>query len=268
MLRPLPLRLSLPLFALLIVVLGALVMPQAGASELRMIWPALDGDGALVFTPDGGTLLIDGGADGAALATWLGQKLPFAQRRIDTVILTRADAQTLPGQLAALKRYRIGQAIVAGGEQRSSSLDAWWELLETQQATIRTAAAGDTLALGRCSIRILAAQAERLVFKLQCATTTAYFLQALDADGEAALQTQALDPATIVMYPWSATSDTLLLRLLQPQAIIFSDAAQSGGNVTWADRQVGTARLYHKAINGQIMLRDNGQKTTMTVERP
>ena len=158
--------------------------------------------------------------------------------------------------------------MIAGVEQRGSSLDTWWELLEAQQATIRTAAAGDSVALGDCSIHILAAQAGRLLFKLQCATTTAYFLQALDADGEAALQTQPLDAATIVMYPWNAASDTPLLRLLQPQAIVFSESAQSGENVTWADRQVGTARLYHKAINGQIMLRADQQRTTITVDQP
>src|SRR3712207_3565844 len=98
--HPPPLRWLLAAGAILGAVLGGLLLGRRDAG-LRIIWPELAGDGALVLAPDGTSVLIDGGSDAAAVAGWLGRELPFGQRRIDVMVLTRAGSATLPGQLAA-----------------------------------------------------------------------------------------------------------------------------------------------------------------------
>src|SRR5262245_20194985 len=79
--------------------------------QLRVIFLETKGDAALIQTPAGGYVLIDGGGDPAALAAALGRQLPFWRRTLDLVVLTSADGAHLPGQVAALARYHAGLAI-------------------------------------------------------------------------------------------------------------------------------------------------------------
>ena len=267
MLRPLPFRFSLTLLVLLSVVLGAHLVFSQPKRQLRVVVPALPGDGALVMTPDGSTMLVDGGSDGAALATWLGNTLPFGQRRIDVLVLTRADDSTLPGQLAALKRYAIGMALVPPTERRSSSLDAWWQLLEQQQTPIHIMTAQDRLALGGCEARILTEHEGSASLVLQCGSTPIYFFQSLDADGEAILEPQQLPPAQLIIYPWQRVTNTPLMQSLQPQALVFSEGGDEQ-HLSWADRQIGTAELYHETIHGQFELTHDGNQVSIQVEHP
>jgi hypothetical protein len=236
------------------------------SEQMRVLIPALAGDAALIMLPDGQTILIDGGADGAAVATWLGNTLPFGQRRIDVAVLSRADSSTLPGQLAAFKRYEIGMAVLPPIERRSSSTDAWWQLLEQQRTIIHTITTGDHLALEQCVLRVIDEHAGRAAFELGCGSTMVYFLQALDDDGEAALETEQLAQAALVVYPWHRPTDVRLLRALHPQAIVFSEGQDSEIAQSWAERRVGAAALYHEEINGQLELVDNGQHATIMVE--
>jgi hypothetical protein len=92
-----------------------------------------------------------------------------------------------------------------------------------------------------------------------------YFLQALDDDGEAALETGHYSPATLVVYPWQRPTDVQLLHALQPQAIIFSEGEGSDLTQSWAERKVGAAVLYHEALNGQLELVDDGHQATIRV---
>lgn len=267
MLRPLPLRISLLLIAVLSVIAIGLWQARHRPATLRMVMPAIDGDGALVITPDNRTLLIDGGADGAALATWLGATLPFGTRRIDAAILTRSDSRTLPGQLAAFKRYRIGTALAAPTEQYSSGLAAWSQLLQDQYTPTRTVTAGDALNVGTCRVDVLTEGSGRLTIQLTCGATTAFFLQSVDDASLNELADRSLPRATVAVFPWSRATNVPLLDQIQPAAIVFSDDGRSSDGLTWADRQIGSARLFHETINGQIELRDTGTTIEIDTER-
>ncbi len=266
--RPLSLRLSLALITLLGLVLGARFVAGRPPAEVRVLVPALPGDGALAILPDGRTLLIDGAADGAALSTWLGNTLPFGTRKLDAIVLTRADAATLPGQLAALKRYQIGRALLAATERPSSSLDAWWQLVEQQGAPAQAITTGDRLALGVCQLDVLGEHEDQLTLALRCGATSVYFLQSIDDGGEALLAAHTFPPAQLIVYPWRRTTDTPLLSRLQPHALLFSEGGDQDLQRTWADRQVGNAQLFHEELNGQLELRTDGQAVEIMVERP
>jgi competence protein ComEC len=267
MIRPLPLKFSLLGIVVLAAVLGALLAAGAPPAGLRITLPALEGDAALIQTPDGRTVLIDGGADGAALATWLGNTLPFGQRRLDAIVLTRADSQTLPGQLAAIKRYSIGAALLPATEKRTSNLDAWWQLLEAQQIMPQTIAAGDRLALGQCDLLALGEHDGNAALALRCPGATALFLQAIDDDLEAELELQQIAAPGIVVYPWGRTTNTTLMRQLTPAAIVFSEGGKADAPQSWDARQVGAARLYHEQLHGQVELLSDERGVTVAAER-
>lgn len=267
MFRPLPLRFSICAVALLSLVLGTRLLDRQRTPGLRIILPEIEGDAALILTPDDRAVLIDGGADGAALATWLGNTLPFGQRSLDAIVLTRADANTLPGQIATLKRYSVGTALLPPTERQTSSLNAWLELVEGQGIVPQTITANDQLRLGACALRILAESDGNAVLTLQCEATTAYFMQSLNADLEAALEGEARDPAALVVYPWQQTTQTALLETLQPFTVVFSEGGYSKELLTWQDRRVGAAQLYHETINGQITLVSDDAGIRVDVER-
>jgi hypothetical protein len=252
--------------ALLGFVLGALLVAGRSAPELRIVVPALKGDGALILTPDGHAILIDGGADGASFAAWLGETLPLGRRRIDAIILTRADSATLPGQIAAIRRYRIDQAVVASSAS-GDNLDSWHALLADQGTRVLAASAGERLTVGSCDIDLLAARADRLAIRIACGPTTAYFLQSLDLMLESALLDQPLDPATIVLYPWSRPTQTQLMEQLAPAAIVFAEGEGGRAELTWHDRQLGAARLLHESLHGQIDFIGAGQDTRVRTAR-
>lgn len=264
--RPLPLRLSLAMITLLGLVLGARFGAGRPPAQVRVVVPALPGDGALVLLPDGRTVLVDGGADGAALSTWLGNTLPFGTRSLDAIVLTRADSATLPGQLAALKRYRVGTALIPPTERGSSSLDAWWQLAEQQGALAQPITAGDQLALGVCQLEVLGEHEGRSTLALHCGAASIYFLQSIDDEGELLLMARTLPRAQFIVYPWQRTTDTAILSRLEPEALLFSEGGDAELQQSWFDRQAGTAQLYHEDLNGQLELSTDGQSVQITVE--
>src|SRR4051812_29092814 len=123
LIRPLPLRLGLAGCALVLVVWSGLWWTGRSDGRLHLIFPAQGGDGILLEGAHGEIAVVDGGADGAAFADWLGRTLPLGRRRIDLLLLTRADSTTLPGQLAAVRRYSIGRAVLVRPVKVTAQLD-------------------------------------------------------------------------------------------------------------------------------------------------
>lgn len=64
------------------------------------------GDSFLIRTPEGHTLLIDGGPD-ASLVQQLGQVLPWWQREIDSIMFTHADLDHFGGFISLLEQYKV-----------------------------------------------------------------------------------------------------------------------------------------------------------------
>src|SRR3954447_8546970 len=130
-LRPLSLRAGALLAALVAVVAFGLWWTGRNDGNAHIIVPPIAGDGLLLKSAGGQIALIDGGADGGAVASWLGQELPLGRRQLDLLILTRADSTTLPGQLAAARRYHILQALLARPQKAEPQ---WDELVRLLQA--------------------------------------------------------------------------------------------------------------------------------------
>ena len=66
------------------------------------------GDAIFIRTPNDQRILIDGGL-GSQVIQKLGQRLPFFDRRIDTVILTHPHPDHITGLISVIKRYQIGK---------------------------------------------------------------------------------------------------------------------------------------------------------------
>ena len=125
-----PLRWRLMIPALLLA-LGVTAMVQ-GRPDGRLhlfFLPVGQGNGLLIVSPSGRTVLVDGGPDSTALLTGLGRRRPFWSRQLDLVLLTETAPARLGGPIAALERYRVRAAGRPGRVRPGLGWDRWSELL-------------------------------------------------------------------------------------------------------------------------------------------
>jgi competence protein ComEC len=87
------------------------------------------GDAALILTPSGRRILIDGGPDWRALSH-LGDALPFFDRRIDVLVLTHPHLDHLASFPEVLKRYPVGTVLMAGTPYALGRYQAMLELMQ------------------------------------------------------------------------------------------------------------------------------------------
>jgi competence protein ComEC len=98
---------------------------------------ALNVDGMPVFvqTPAGRQLLIGGSNSPSALLAALGQRMPFWDRDIDLIVVTRDDTRSLNGLLAVVDRYRVGQMVsVEIGDSRAGR--EWLDTVAAKQIEV------------------------------------------------------------------------------------------------------------------------------------
>ncbi len=79
------------------------------------------GDAALIKTPYGQTILIDGGPDNRLLRR-LGEKLPYYKRKIDFVLISHYHDDHVMGLVEVAKRFKIGQLIYASNLKSSPAI--------------------------------------------------------------------------------------------------------------------------------------------------
>lgn len=253
--------------------------PQSG--HLRIIFFDTPGDSILIQTPGGKYVLIDGGSDPSVLALALGRTLPFWQRTLDVVVLTRGDDARLPGQIAALSRYHARQVLAPARWKTGKStwgiltetgfhlapdsqgpapllpfVQEWVRLTANQQRYV--ARPGYRLALDETFLTVLATEGEEasgLLLQLDYGITRIVFALECDALNNERLLAIA-QPLTALAYPWQCTMDTPLLNVWQPQALIFTTGQRfdKPALLTYAERARYSPHIYHQDHDGTIEL--------------
>ena len=258
--------------ALLAAVLLVLAWRSRPDGRLHVIFLETNGDAVLIQTPAGGYVLLDGGGDPAALTAALGRRMPFWRRVLDAVVLTSPHSKHLPGQVAALARYRTGMALAPPAAKRSAILDEWQRLLAEQGAIVRTARAGQRLDLGGAALRVLAigdGDESGLLLRLDYGATSIVFDQTGGEADEAALAASSPPRATLLAFPWQRDPHADVVRALRPQALVFTDGQSVDQPVeqTFVERAIGGAALYHEQLDGAIEWVSDGRQAWIVTER-
>src|SRR3989344_1578910 len=105
------------------------------------------GDAEFIITPNGHTILIDGGPDDSVLST-LGRLLPFYEKEIDVVIATHPHADHISGLIHILNRYEVHHIIEARESYESGEFLAWREAVQNEKANNIEALTGTVIELG------------------------------------------------------------------------------------------------------------------------
>jgi competence protein ComEC len=106
------------------------------------------GDAALIQTPSGQNILIDGGPDSQKIHLALGQKLPFWDRTIDLVVCTQPQADHVTGLVDVLQRHTVNQVLEPGLPSDSATYHEWQRVVEENGIQHSIAQAGQEIDLG------------------------------------------------------------------------------------------------------------------------
>lgn len=105
------------------------------------------GDSALIVTPEGKQVLVDGGPGTGSATAALSGPLPSGDRSIDMVVLTHLDSDHSRGLLEVLDRYRVASVLFGQEDTQSAMYPRWRAMMDRENAIEIRAQAGQVVAL-------------------------------------------------------------------------------------------------------------------------
>jgi competence protein ComEC len=105
------------------------------------------GDAALITTPDGYNVLVDGGPNNK-VSEYLNHDLPINDRSLDLVILTHPQSDHMYGLINVIKNFEVKKIITSNVSHTTSEYKLWIDTVNNQGLSLIYAKAGDTLSLG------------------------------------------------------------------------------------------------------------------------
>jgi competence protein ComEC len=138
---------------------------------------------ALIQSPQGNRLLINGQRDSRALSSDLGRQIPLFGHRLDGLLLTGVSPGSLQGLPAVLNRFPAQAAFWSRTIPSSTALDDLQVDLTAQMTLIHLLDAGQVLDLGGgAHLRVLAASADGMALLVEYASFSVLLPGGISAD--------------------------------------------------------------------------------------
>jgi len=113
------------------------------------------GDAALIKTPSGHNILIDGGP-GSKILECLPKELSWYDRTIDLMILTHPHSDHVDGLIPVLKRYEVKQILSTGVVHSAPTYLAWLDIIREQNIPLTIVGREQTINLGDdCRLQLI-----------------------------------------------------------------------------------------------------------------
>jgi competence protein ComEC len=112
------------------------------------------GDSALIKTPRGHYILIDGGP-GPVILEKLAKEMPFWDRSLDLIILTHPEHDHIGGLIEVLKSYKVERILWTGIIRNTFEYKEWKELIKNEKANIFIAHKNQKIKAGSVIIDVL-----------------------------------------------------------------------------------------------------------------
>jgi competence protein ComEC len=104
------------------------------------------GDSIYIETAGGYSILVDGGPNNKVLQ-YLGEDLPFYNRKIDLLILTHPQSDHMNGLIEVVKRYQINTLWISDSENKTEAFEEWQDLINSKKLNTKVVSKGDQLKL-------------------------------------------------------------------------------------------------------------------------
>jgi competence protein ComEC len=229
----------------------------------------------LVQTPAGAHMLIDGGAFPSRLLTALGDRLPFNDREIETLVITQPDANDYGALSAVVNRYDVG-VVLTNGQQNLSPEFVGLQAQLSAHDLVRVQAGYTLNVADGARLEVLHPQAEpeinnslddeALVLRLQYGDVSFLLTGDISLSGQQTLLEASQWPlATVMQLPQHGGIRSLseaFLAAAQPQAIVIQvDAANTRGDPD-ADvlMLLDAASIYRTDESGTLHLWTDGSR--------
>ena len=230
------------------------------------------GDAALIQSPDGRFMLIDGGPSPIALAENLGARLPLLDRRLDWLVFAGTADNQIAGLAETLTRFSPSNVLRAG-PSRSGPYRFLFNLLSDAGIPITEAQTGQIFKLGEESaLHVTQVGSHGAVFMVSYGSFQ--FLLAAGADPKMVedLAQASLLPVTGVLLPdggSEALNPPAWLAKLQPLVVVISVEAGNRRGLPSAEvlRALEGTNLLRTDIHGWIEFITDGEQLWVEVER-
>jgi competence protein ComEC len=150
--RP-PRRATVLAVAVLPVVVWTTAVAKGPPAKLTVrVFDVGQGDAALVTTPAGASMLVDGGPDEEQVATELAA---LGVKRLDVVVASHPHADHIIGLPAVLARFQVGVVMYPGCPTTSALQVELDRAIEDEGIPVRTPEAGDVFVVGDLRVDVL-----------------------------------------------------------------------------------------------------------------
>lgn len=228
----------------------------------------------LIQTPGGAHILVDGGRFPSRLLTALGDRLPFNDRHLDVLVITRPDEFTTGALPAVLERYTTGVVLTNGQDNLSAEHQALTAALAGREVTVVHAGYSIEIEDGT-RLDVLhprsrpalgeSMDANALTLRLTYGDVSILLAGPLSRDGQAALLANGGWPlATVLQLPGhggARTLDAAFLEAVQPAvAVVQIDPANRRGDPDPATLALlGDTPVFRTDHDGALHLRSDGE---------
>ena len=230
------------------------------------------GNALLIQTPEGRSLLIDGGSSPSQLSDALGRRLPLLQRQLDFLVVASADAAYIEALPRSIERFPPGSVLWAG-EGNTNQAETLLSKLNELHIPIQPAQTGQALDLGQgATLRILATDPGGSALWLEWKNFRALIPIGLDSKSLDQLQNNHSLPTTSALLVESSPAPSNPLAWLghwRPQVILVS-AGPGGANELSAEmlEAMDGYTVLRTDQNGWIELITDGNSLWLNVEKP
>jgi competence protein ComEC len=207
------------------------VIPVSGNSLLFTFINVGQGDATLIQTPDGKTMLIDGGESDTGIVSQL-QGLGI--QRIDLMIATHPHSDHIGGLVQVLQSFPVAKVITGGQPHTTSVYEHFLDGIAAAQAEYVEVKRGDVIALGGINFQVLNPvnnnnpdlNENSVVIQFKVGQTTFLLMGDSGADTEASLLSAGLPLKTDILkvghHASTSGSTTAFLNAVQPKIALYS----------------------------------------------
>lgn len=231
-------------------------------------------DAILIQTPNGGTVLVNGGESLSQLSSQLGSRLPLFHRQIDWLVVASTQENQVNALPRLMERYPPKDVLWAGNVEASypsRTLEAW---LTTHGVRMTRAEKDQALDLGDgATLTVVAAGPRGAVLLIEYGGFRALLPVGTDFDTLTELGFGAdLEPVNLLLLADSGLGQLNpqeWIDNLDPQLVVLSVAADDRNNLPDQGTldAIGERALLRTDVNGWIEIASDGTQLWVEVER-
>lgn len=235
------------------------------------------GDSILVQSPEGATMLIDGGYGGSGTLAYLQAQ---GIQRIDVMVASHPHADHIGGLVEVLQSLPVGAVWTSGASHTTGTFEQFLDAIAEARVSYHEARPGDTIECGSLAFVVVHSEARApelndtsLVLHLQHGQVSFLFTGDAEQASETAMLREVAEqlPSTVLKvghHGSSTSSSPAFLGAVRPQVAVYSAGRNNSYGHPHAETirnlQAAGAQIYGTDKHGTVVIDTDGATYTVT----